>query len=169
MLLGTRRGVLWRWVREQESRRRIGQMDLLRACFEQIEPDEPASVETDFTAIPLTFEQLQSARSWSPTRLRRVIATALRDGSLRRDADGNLRLTLEGLRRARRATRNHRLWELYLIHFTQIAASRVDREADEIEHVLGPELVEQLEQLLEQDRVRTRVPPVNPHAAISNG
>jgi manganese/zinc/iron transport system permease protein len=101
--------------------------------------------------------------------LRRVIATALRDGSLRRDADGNLRLTLEGLRRARRATRNHRLWELYLIHFTQIAASRVDREADEIEHVLGPELVEQLEQLLEQDRVRTRVPPVNPHAAISNG
>lgn len=167
LLFGTRRGVIWRGLRQRASRRRIGQLDLLRACFEVLEEDAATHHESDLTTLPIAFEQLLASRSWSATRLRGVIAAALRDGSIRRDADGHYRLTAEGTRLARRATRNHRLWEMYLIHFAHIAPSRVDREADEIEHVLEPELVEQLEELLEQDRVRARVPPVNPHGATT--
>ncbi len=165
LLFGTRRGVVWRGLRQRASRRRIGQLDLLRACFEVLEEGAAAHHESDLTTLPISFEQLLASRSWPSTRLRGILTAALRDGSIRRDADGHYRLTAEGTRLARRATRNHRLWEMYLIHFAHIAPSRVDREADEIEHVLEPELVEQLEELLEQDRVRARVPPVNPHGA----
>jgi manganese/zinc/iron transport system permease protein len=165
LLFGTRRGVVWRGLRQRASRRRIGQLDLLRACFEVLEESASTGNERDLMALPVSFEQLLNSRSWPSTRLRRVLAAALRDRSIRQDADGHYRLTAEGSRLARRATRNHRLWEMYLIHFAHTAPSRVDREADEIEHVLEPELVEQLEELLEQDRVRARIPPVNPHGS----
>ena len=165
LLFGTQRGVVWRGLRHRASRRRIGQLDLLRACFEVLEESASANSERDLMALPISFEQLLNSRSWPASRLRGVVASALRDGSIRLDADGHYRLTAEGSRLARRATRNHRLWEMYLIHFAHTAPSRVDREADEIEHVLEPELVEQLEELLEQDRVRARIPPVNPHAS----
>ena len=169
LLLGSRRGMLWRWLHHRESRRRIGQLDLLRACFEVLEGTQgPAmTLESDLTTRSITYEQLLEARSWTSTRLRRILAAALRDGLIRRGGDGHFRLTTEGTRLARRATRNHRLWELYLIHFAHTAPSRVDREADEIEHVLEPELVEQLEELIELDRVRARVPPVNPHGVTT--
>ena len=165
MLFGVRRGVIWRWLNQRVARRRIGQLDLLRTCFEILEKQlgQASAVERDLTTLPISDSQLQDARSWSPARLRQVLAAAQRDGSLRLDADGHYRLTIEGTRLARRATRNHRMWELYLIHFAHTAPSRVDREADEFEHVLEPDLVEQLEVLLEQDRVRARV-PINPHA-----
>lgn len=174
MMCGTRRGVIWRWLQQRTSRRRIGQLDLLRACFEILEGSlehepgtdadqrQPAAHERDLTAIPVSFQQLKATRSWSDQRLRSVLSAAVQGGAVRQAADGHYRLTVDGMRLARRATRNHRLWEMYLIHFAQTAPSRVDREADEIEHVLEPELVEQLESLLEQDRVRARV-PVSPH------
>ncbi|MFO1042383.1 MAG: iron chelate uptake ABC transporter family permease subunit [Planctomycetaceae bacterium] len=165
MLFGTRRGVVWHWLGQFSARRKIGQLDLLRTCFEILEQSigDASPVECDLTAIPISRQQLLDARTWTDARLRNVLTAAQRDGSIRLDADGNFRLTVEGTRLARRATRNHRLWELYLIHFAQTAPSRVDREADEFEHVLEPDVVEQLEVLLEQDRVRARV-PVNPHA-----
>ena len=46
--------------------------------------------------------------------------------------------------------RNHRLWEEYLIRYAHLASSHVDRAADRIEHVLGPEIVLQLERDLER-------------------
>lgn len=166
LLFGTRRGMVWRWLREQQSRRRIGQLDLLRACFEVLEEGSDVAPDRDLTVISISYDQLLKARSWSSARLRHVLSAAQRDGSIRQDATGQFRLTTEGARLARRATRNHRLWELYLIHFAHIAPSRVDREADEIEHVLEAGLVDQLEELLEQDRVRPQV-PINPHGVAT--
>ena len=165
MVFGTRRGVLWLWLEQRDSQRRIGQLDLLRACFEAAEEAqrrEAISGESDLTAIPLPRAALLATRAWSNVRLSRVLATAQRDGLIRLDAENHYRLTHEGARRARLAARNHRLWELYLIHFADLAPSRVDRAADQIEHVLEPELIEQLENLLEQDTLRMTV-PVSPH------
>jgi manganese/zinc/iron transport system permease protein len=58
--------------------------------------------------------------------------------------------------------RNHRLWELYLVTHADIAPSHVDRDADAIEHVLEPRVVEELEALLGQEQPPTAVPP-SPH------
>ena len=55
-----------------------------------------------------------------------------------------------------RITRNHRLWERYLIKYADIAPSHVDRDADLVEHILGAELVSELETLRELHPLRER-------------
>ncbi len=59
--------------------------------------------------------------------------------------------------------RNHRLWELYLIEHADIAPSHVDRDADQLEHVLGRSMVSKLEALLEKTHPHL-VMPRSPHA-----
>lgn len=56
--------------------------------------------------------------------------------------------TPDGLREAARIVRNHRLWELYLTQVAQYPADHVHEDAEEIEHVLGADMVRQLERTL---------------------
>ena len=69
-------------------------------------------------------------------------------------------LTDAGAVEARQIVRNHRLWELFLIKHADIAPNHVDRDADAIEHVLGNEMVAELETALRQDESL----PTSPHA-----
>lgn len=62
---------------------------------------------------------------------------------------------------ARRLVRNHRLWEIYLLNYADVAPARVDRDADLIEHVLDQRLVDELEDLLDE-KARERLVPGNP-------
>ena len=170
LLFGPVRGTFWHFHRQRTASRRKGQLDLLRAGYEELEirltPAEfsgkfAARDVPDLTPFPMSREALMAARGWSPQRLDQVLRSAISEGWLRQDSEGQLRFTQAGARLAARAVRNHRLWELYLIHFADVAPSRVDREADLIEHILEPGLIEQLESLLEQDR--PRAVPSSPH------
>lgn len=78
-----------------------------------------------------------------------------------------IELTEAGLVEARRVVREHRLWELYLITHADVAPSHVDRGADMIEHVLGRDMVDRLERLLEQQDARAV--PATPHLLASSG
>jgi manganese/zinc/iron transport system permease protein len=80
-------------------------------------------------------------------------------GEVLPDSDGTWHLTPSGLTAARRIVRNHRLWELFLIHHADIAPSHVDRDADLVEHVLDAPLMAELEALLEADTTL----PSSPH------
>ena len=71
-------------------------------------------------------------------------------------------MTAQGLAEAQRVIRNHRLWELYLITFADIAPSHVDRDADLIEHVLDADIIQQLEAKLSA-KVLDVTPPPSPH------
>ncbi|WP_397571833.1 iron chelate uptake ABC transporter family permease subunit [Schlesneria sp. T3-172] len=170
LLFGTARGTYWQFWRQRTASRRKGQLDLLRACFEELEgrfplgeagATHPNQDGPDLTALPLTRDSLIAARGWSSGRVDELLKSAIQEGWLRHGSDDQYRFTNSGVRLAARAVRNHRLWELYLIHFADIAPNRVDREADLIEHVLEPGLVEQLERLLKHDR--SGEVPVSPH------
>ena len=54
-------------------------------------------------------------------------------------------MTPMGLVEAARLTRQHRLWELYLITYADVAPGLVDSGADAIEHVLEPQVIAELE------------------------
>jgi Mn-dependent DtxR family transcriptional regulator len=64
-------------------------------------------------------------------------------------SDGTLALTPDGWRRACAIVRNHRLWELYLTNAANFDAAHVHEDAEKIEHMLGEEIVRQLERRLE--------------------
>ncbi len=119
----------------------------------------PGTGEHDFEHVPISFKHLMGERSWSAHLLRRLLNDAqsrrliTRVGAARSAASSDhgkesYRLTWAGLTEATRIVRNHRLWELYLVTHADIAPSHVDRDADQIEHVLSPELVTRLEQTL---------------------
>ncbi len=165
MLFGVRRGVLAQAIAQRRSRRRIGRHDLLRAMYENVESlatSDGASESLDVTARPVPFDRLLATRSWSAARLKRLLAAALREGVVTGSASAGYRLTAQGAADARRAVRNHRLWEIYLITYADVATSHIDRDADEIEHVLDPDLVEELEAALSTQRSGATV-PASPH------
>jgi manganese/zinc/iron transport system permease protein len=62
-----------------------------------------------------------------------------------------VQLTAAGLKAAAEVTRTHRLWELYLMTNAGIAADHVDRDADDVEHLLPAPLINELEQRLEEE------------------
>lgn len=170
MMLGTRRGVLIRYARRLRLNRRIDRQHLLRAMYEQI---EKSSGQIDDLSLrgaanqanrktPVSIDQLLLMRSWSRRRLGQAIGRAGED-ELIRVKDETCKLTQAGFAEAARLTRQHRLWELYLIAYAEVATSNVDRDADDIEHVLAPEVIDQLEELLDAQGMTIPV-PVSPHA-----
>ncbi len=159
MVFGRSRGVLVRLLRRRRLNRRVHRDHLLRGMFESGEAgigDEEGSLRPW-----ITMDELLRRRSWSRRELQKSIRQASDEGWLRRD-NGCIGLTVAGYAEAARLTRQHRLWELFLIHHADVAPSRVDRDADMIEHVLEPELVEELERLLAQETIRITV-PTSPH------
>ncbi len=163
MMFGTARGVLVRFLRRRRLNRRVRKQHLLRGIYELLESKPAMEQAKRNMAVPI--KELLSIRSWSSTQLRRTIAQAESDQYLvQRDA--TVRLTQAGYAEAARLTRQHRLWELYLITYAEVAPGRVDRDADDIEHVLEPELVDELEALLDQEPLQIPV-PASPHATIS--
>lgn len=157
MLLGTSRGVLVRAIRRQQLNRSVDHQHLLRGLFELLESRPSSSAK-----VGVPFAELLSLRSWTPYRLMREIERCRRAGLLTRNVDVSLSLTSAGLREASRLVHEHRLWELYLITHAEVAPGRVDQSADAIEHVLEPELIAQLENLLRQNLSVKGVAP-SPH------
>jgi manganese/zinc/iron transport system permease protein len=149
MLFGVKRGVIRRLVEREVFRRRIARQHLLRALYETTEG-----------AAPVTERDLLRRRSWSRSELRRLLRAAARRRRAASLGAGRWTLTDAGRADAARLTRNHRLWELYLITHADIAPSHVDRDADQIEHVLGSDLVAELEAEL----ASTQAVPPSPHA-----
>ena len=151
-LFGTRRGLLRLLLERRRGDRRIRREHLLRAVFEQVEAQLGTTPErADLEAGEVSPTGLSRRRAWTRSQLAAALRLGHRDGWLQTAADsGAVRLTPAGAEQALRIVRNHRLWELYLIRYADVATSRVDRGADRIEHVLEPELVAELEAQLER-------------------
>ncbi|TWT98126.1 Manganese transport system membrane protein MntB [Botrimarina colliarenosi] len=156
-LFGSKRGVVLRWFRRQAFLRGVAMDHLLRSVYETLEQQRAEQADADGASIA----RLMALRSWTPAELRRVVHRAERRELVRRDSQGAIRLTARGAVEAERLTRQHRLWEMYLITHAEVAPARVDRGADAIEHVLDPETIRHLESLL--DEAAILVPPASPH------
>lgn len=159
MLFAPPRGVIPRLFRQYRLRRKVDRQHFLRAAYEILENGRG---NVTVSNSPFSLSALQAKRTWSPRELRKILRIAKREDHLEPEKPGMLRLSESGYGEAARVTRNHRLWETYLIHYADIAPSHVDRDADLVEHILGPELVEELEEFLEQESVAASVPP-SPH------
>jgi len=157
MVFGPARGILRRWVTLFRLRRKVGRQHLLRAVFEIQEA--MCSAEGEPTAnIAVRYEDLLRHRSWSAAHLRSLLRRAEREDHIEEFNGDSLRLSESGFGEATRVTRNHRLWEIFLITHADIAANHVDRDADSVEHVLSPDMVRELESQLEMETV-----PRSPH------
>lgn len=164
LVFGLRRGIVRRAWLQWSVEGRVAREHLLRGMYEAVEEGSGKLAVGDArlwgTSVPV--ERLAGMRSWSEGRLRRLLARQTREGMVCRAGDG-YRLTEVGAAEAARLVRNHRLWELYLIQYADVAPSRVDRDADLIEHVLDAALVAELERQAAAGQPPQAV-PASPHA-----
>lgn len=166
MLFGIERGVLVRFLRQFNLKRKIGRQHLLRALYEILEAESRQLDSLLGIEIrPVPFRQIRGRRTWSDQQLRECIRRAYHEGLVEvNQRDDMVVLTEAGLEAAAQMTRNHRLWELYLIEYADVATSRVDREADTVEHVLGEKMVSRLEAKLQTYRsAGGSLVPASPH------
>ncbi len=94
-------------------------------------------------------------------RFRFVNFRLIRQGWVVREGE-HLRLTEDGKNKAAAIVRLHRLWELYLTQQLGIEAARVHRSAEEMEHILTPELEERLTRVLANPQKDPHAQPIPP-------
>jgi len=166
MFLGKTRGLVFRLREQRLLTQRVRHQHLLRAVFEWLEVH---GKRTDLLDDELTVDDLKPFRAWQPGELEAAVHQAIQRDALRvGNSPERLHLSGQGARDALRVVRNHRLWELFLIEYAETAPGRVDRDADTIEHVLEPEILHELESLLEDETSRKRI-PLSPHQLASAG
>lgn len=140
-LFAPRMGVVTRWLKHTNRRRRIARENTLKAVYHTLEADA-------FVRNSISLRQLAERRRRTLEEVEADVR-ALVSHELATVQDDSLVLTPQGWERACTIVRNHRLWELYLTHAAQIAPDHVHDDAEHIEHVLGEDVVRSLERRLQ--------------------
>jgi manganese/zinc/iron transport system permease protein len=137
MLFAPSRGVVAGAMRRLRLRLRIASDHVLEAAYDE------GTERMDRAAM----RGLADLHGWSSVFAWVVRRWLIGAGMARGDADGIV-LRERGRERGRRVSRNHALWEQYLISYADIAPSHVDWSVDQVEHVLSEDLIRDLEKKL---------------------
>lgn len=140
LIFGSQHGLLQRVWKSIYLRRKVDRDHLLRSLYEL--------TDRDGNENSWTIDSICELRSWKPNAVEKLLRRHLKRGEITQVSKGRWRLSTNGMAEAAAIVRNHRLWEQYLIRYAHLAASHVDRSADRIEHVLGLEMVNRLEEKL---------------------
>lgn len=135
LLAAPSRGLVAATLRRLRLRLRIAGDHLLELAHDE---------RTGVLPMPLLLT-LSRLRGWSPL-FRGAVLLSLRHQRLiaRRTAAG-IPILPRGATRGARVSRNHALWEHYLVTHADVAPSHVDWSVDLVEHILSPELIARLE------------------------
>jgi manganese/zinc/iron transport system permease protein len=107
---------------------------------------------------------LAEIKEWQPLsffQMRLLLWRLKRQGWIEEGTVPMIRLTKEGRLRATHIVRLHRLWEAYLVFLGQ-GAEKVHRSAEEMEHIITPELEKKLSELLGDPKQDPHAQPIPP-------
>lgn len=149
--LSPRHGVVPRAIRVWRRQRRTRAENLLRTLYVLGERRGDWGRERRFGVTDVA-----AVRHESPAQVRRFAALAAANGWVDAASPDPIVLTDAGVAEASRVVRNHRLWELFLTQEANLAADHVHADAERIEHVLPPDVLRRLEQMLDR-------PTTDPH------
>ncbi len=169
LVFGKERGLWPRWRSQRQFEQRIGRSDLLRACYELLEPilGPLETTQESLTKHEIDEFELSAMRQWPAGRFHGLVSSAVREGLLVPTSHGGYQLTWRGSEEARDAVRRHRLWEIYLLTQTDLDPRLVDRGADGIEHVLDPQQLADLERQLASHSPEGIPPSPHPIASVT--
>ncbi len=146
LIFAPERGLLVRFYRVLQFRRRCLYENLLKNMW-RMDPEGSYSPEEIGKDQPI-----------SPFFLRRACTKLTEDKWLERDGL-RYKLTSEGQKRAAHIIRLHRLWELYLSSALGAGGRRVHANAEEMEHIITPDLERELTALLRNPVLTPKVDP----------
>jgi manganese/zinc/iron transport system permease protein len=134
ILFAPRRGLILRIMRIAKFRHQCMCENLLKAIW-RFEKEE------------ISFDEIAKIQSAFPWHLRFIISCLIYQKWLKKSING-YSLTAAGKQRGAHIIRLHRLWEVYLVEYLGVGAERVHKNAEEMEHILTPELERELTMVL---------------------
>ena len=161
LLAAPGRGLWWHWRRLWQHRRQVAMENVLADFYRRGE-------QTGKWREPMPAAELADWRGLRFPPLERTMHELCRRGWAEPCNDGWC-LTPAGIHEATRVMRNHRLWELYLARRLDLPPDHVHRDAEEMEHVLPPEVVAEIERNLGHPRVDPHGHPIPKLAAPEGG
>jgi manganese/zinc/iron transport system permease protein len=151
LLIAPERGMLLRLVRIMRFRFRCMHENLLKTIW-RISP----------TGVVL-LDEIARYQSASKFYLKFVMMRLCHNGWVKNLGNNSYRLTHDGELWAAKIVRLHRLWEVYLVEYLGVGMERVHHNAEEMEHIITPELEKELTLLLKnpkQDPHQQPIPPL---------
>ena len=142
------RGALSRLRVHLKNRKKMTREHILKVLFK----DNMAKKKWD---IYYPFDQIMQMWSFSSKELRKGMRELKKQGLI--VANQNMfKLTEDGIKEGSRIIRLHRLWEVYLTRYLELPEDHVHRDAEEMEHIITPEVEKELLLLLDK-------PLLDPH------
>lgn len=149
LFFAPRRGILWQWGRTLFFRSQRQQENILKALW-RLGPGNSSSfyhlkrlLGTNTLELVFNLWRLKSNR-WIMYKEERYFLTA------------------EGEQWASKIVRLHRLWEVYLVDYLGMGSEKVHHSAEEMEHILTPELERELTHLLHDPKEDPHAQPIPP-------
>jgi manganese/zinc/iron transport system permease protein len=152
LLFAPRRGMLARFLLRRRNRIKTANENILTTLFRL---DESSETPNAYHAL----DALAERRSMTSRQALPVLQRLQNQGLVLADSSSlgaGWRLTPPGFERARRVVRMHRLWEIYLTERLHLASDHVHSDAEDVEHLITPEIEAELERILHR-------PAVDPH------
>ncbi|MBN3581979.1 metal ABC transporter permease [Algoriphagus aestuarii] len=144
-LFAPKKGVLSRTISRRRYLHKTHRDHLLKAVHHGLEQGKKY----------LTIEEIYESFPYQKSKTRQSIDSLIKTGLITRNQNFIIP-TEQGKSEAKRIVRLHRLWELYLNEYMNIAPDHVHDTAEKLEHILTPEM----EALLEK---RLNFPKLDPH------
>lgn len=144
LLFAPESGIFFRYWRIRRFRDKCQLENILKAFWKQGEESL------------LTLKEIAFSQGVSSFKMLRLLSRLRFQGWLKKVDSCHYQLSRDGQKRARQIIRLHRLWEAYLVYLGH-GVDKVHCNAEEMEHILTPELEKELTELLED-------PKCDPHA-----
>ncbi len=152
LVFAPERGLFARFVRIKRFHLKRAQENLIKAIWRH--------------PTALSFAQLSSAVSDHRVILFFWILILRVKGWVKKEKQNALGLTEKGKREATRIVRLHRLWEVYLVSHLGEKVDGVHEAAEEMEHVLTPELERQMAHFLDHPLHDPHDQPIPPSEEV---
>ena len=140
-LFGAKKGLVQRVIKQQKISRKILSENLLKLFYQL---GERRNSFSDWYSI----DELTNERFFVPGNLQMGLKVLQRKNFIQEN-EYEYQLTDQGIEEGKRITRLHRLWEMYLNQYLKIAPDHVHDDAEAIEHIITPEIEQELLELME--------------------
>lgn len=143
LLFAPKKGVVFRYIRVYQFKKKCFLENLLKSLWKQSD------------TLQMLAQKQQTTKLYLFLLLR-----ILKKEKLIQKKDQKFVLTHAGLKKAAYIVRLHRLWELYLVHSLGVQKECVHKSAEEMEHILTPELEKRLSEFLEHPQKDPHQQPI---------
>ncbi|MBA3722563.1 MAG: metal ABC transporter permease [Parachlamydiaceae bacterium] len=112
--------------------------------------------------VKVHFNEILKNQDVSKLYLKFILWRMVANGWIEKNGAGVYSLTTDGSHRAAKIVRLHRLWEVYLVDYLEVGVERVHRNAEEMEHIITPDLERELTFLLNDPKRDPHQQPIPP-------